>query len=96
MEGILWRNATASLTNWLKFVSVVVAAWTATKANTADTELKWGKIIWCYPSAWAADKHVNLVSLAPTTWVVTVTTNWNTTADITYTVVVSLASWDIA
>jgi hypothetical protein len=93
---MLGRNATANLFNQFKIVSVTVAAGTATKANTADTELKGGKVIGFYPTAGTADKLVNLVSLASSTGVVTVTTAGNTTADITYAVVVAIASGDIA
>lgn len=94
--SILGRNSTANLFNTYKTVTVTVAAWTATKANTADTELKWGKIIGVFPSAGTADKILQLASLASSTWVVTVTLSGNTTADITYSVVIALASWEIA
>ena len=94
--SILARNATANLFNEVKVVSVVVAAGSATTSNTADTELIGGQIVGFYPSAGAADKSINLISLAPTTGVVTVTLSAASTAAITYNVVVRLHSGDIA
>lgn len=95
MAGILNKSATVSVFKDVKVVPVLVAAGTDTTATAADPDLVGGQIRGFYPSAGAADKYVNLVSLAAD-GKVTVTLSGNTTADITYSVVVAVASGNLA
>ena len=95
MSGILNRSATVSVFKDVKIVPVVIAIGGTTTANTADTDLIGGQIIGFYPTAGAADKFVNLVSL-DAAGVVTVTLSGASTASITYAVVVRVASGNLA
>lgn len=93
----LGKNATASLFNEYKTVSIVVAAWTATTTSGADSEIVGGFIVGVYPTAWtAADKILNSVSAIATDGKITVTLGGNTTANQTFAVIVRLPSGNVA
>lgn len=98
--GILWTNATANVNNQVKVKSFTIAAGAGNTgiAQTADTELIGWVIIGAYyvtPTN-DADVFINNVSLASSTWVVTIRLSANTTAEVVINVPVLLATGNIA
>jgi len=90
------RSATSTPYGDTKIISVTVGAGTAT-GTTTDAECKGGRIIGAFPaSGTAANAVMNSVALNTSTGAVTVTTGVNTTNAQTFSVVVALASGDIA
>jgi len=90
------RSATATPYGDTKIISVSVGAGTAT-GTTTDAECKNGRIVGVYPaSGTAANAVPNSVVLTAATGAITITTGVNTTNTQVFSVVVALASGDIA
>lgn len=91
--ALMYKWAKQDKPAMLKGVDIEITAWSDTNTSPADTQLIWWKIISCYPSAWAWDQVIEIIELS-SSWVITVTLAWNTTANCTYTVIVAPITWN--